>query len=78
MAQFFFHCSNSEKVLVDRSGYDLHDLVEVRRRASGIMRRCIEMGAVDGDCRDWLMHVVDEMDEEVFVLPFADMIGRPN
>ncbi len=76
MAQFFFHCTSSEKVLVDRSGDDLLDLAEVRRRASGIMRRRIETGAVDGDCRDWLMHVVDEEDEEVFVLSFSDVIGR--
>jgi hypothetical protein len=40
------------------------------------MRRCIETGAVDGDCRDWLMHVVDEEDEEVLILPFSDVIGR--
>ena len=78
MAQFFFHCTSREKVLVDRTGYDLHDLVEVRRRASGIMRRCIETGMADGDWRDWLMHVVDEADEEVFVLPFAEAVGRPH
>ena len=76
MAQFFFHCTSSEKVLVDRSGDDLLDLTEVRHRASSIMRRCIETGTVDGDCRDWLMHVVDEEDEEVFVLSFSDVIGR--
>jgi hypothetical protein len=76
MAQFFFHCTSSEKVLVDSTGYDLLDLVEVRHCASGIMRRCVETGAVDGDCRDWLMHVTDEEDEEVFVLPFSDIVGR--
>ena len=76
MAQFFFHCTSSEKVLMDRSGYDLPDLTEVRHRASGIMRRCLETGAVDGDCRDWLMHVVDEEDEEVLILPFSEVIGR--
>ena len=42
------------------------------------MCRCIETGAVDGDWRDWLMHVTDEEDEDVFVLPFADMLGRPH
>ena len=76
MAQFYFHCTSREKVLVDRTGYDLLDLAEVRRRAGGVMRRCIETGAVDGDWRDWLMHVTDEEDEEVFVLPFADVVGR--
>ncbi len=51
MAQYFFHCTSRKRVLVDRTGYDLPDLVEVRRRAGGVMRRCIETGAVDGDRR---------------------------
>ncbi len=76
MAQFFFHCTSSEKVLVDQSGDDLLDLAEVRHRASAIMRHRMETGVVDGDCRDWLMHVTDEEDEEVFVLSFSDVIGR--
>ncbi len=51
MAQYFFHCTSRKRVLVDRTGYDLPDLVEVRCRAGGVMRRCIETGAVDGDRR---------------------------
>ena len=78
MAQYFFHCTSRKRVLVDRTGYDLPDLVEVRCRAGGVMRRCIETGAVDGDWRDWLLHVTDEEDEDVFVLSFSDMIGRPH
>ena len=78
MAQYFFHCTSRKRVLVDRTGYDLPDLVEVRRRAGGVMRRCIETGAVDGDRRDWLLRVTDEEDEDGFVLPFSDVIGRPH
>jgi hypothetical protein len=76
VAHFFFHFIRRSKLMVDRTGYDLLDLVEVRRYASGIVHRYIETGAVDGDWRDWHVHVTDEEGVEVFVTPFSDVIGR--
>ena len=76
VAHFFFHFVSRSKVMVDHTGYDLLDLAEVRHYASGIVRRCIETGAVDDDCRDWHVHVTDEEGVEVFMTPFSDVIGR--
>ena len=78
MAHFYFHCSNSQQILRDLSGYDLVDLVEARQRASGIIRRVIETGSARGDWRDWAVVVTDDEDEEMLVVPFSDVIGRPH
>jgi hypothetical protein len=76
MAHFFFHFISRSAVMVDTTGHDLLDLVEVRHHASSIMRQCIGTGTVDADWRDWHVHVTDEEGVEVFVTPFSDVIGR--
>ena len=76
MRQFFFHLKSRSRLLVDCSGYVLLDRDEARDRAFCVVRRCIETGAVQGDWRNWHVHVVDEEGEEVFVTPFSDVVGR--
>ncbi len=61
---------------MDCSGYVLLDRDEARERAAYVVRKCIETGIVQGDWRDWHVHVVDEEGEEVFVTPFSDVVGR--
>ena len=78
MAQFYFHCASTQQILRDRSGYDLVDLVEARQRASGIVRRVIKTGSARDDWRDWVIVVTDEEDDEMLVVPFSDVIGRPH
>jgi hypothetical protein len=51
------------------------DLAEARDRASCIVRSLImERGAEDW--RDWVVHVSDDSDDELFVLPFACILGK--
>ena len=75
MAQVYFHCSSSGGVWIDRSGQAVSDLAEARDRAACIVRSLImERGAEDW--RDWVVHVSDNSDDELFVLPFAFVLGK--
>ena len=75
MAQVYFHCSSSGGVWIDRSGQAVSDLAEARDRAACIARSLImERGAEDW--RDWVVHVSDDSDDELFVLPFALVLGK--
>jgi len=69
----YFHCANSHEVRVDRSGEAVNDLTEARDRAVGIVRSLI----MQRDAEDWRIHVSDS-DEEIFVLPFAFVLGKPH
>ena len=75
MAQVYFHCSSSGGVWIDRSGQAVSDLAEARDRAACIVGWLImERGAEDW--RDWVVHVSDDSDDELFVLPFAFVLGK--
>ncbi len=75
MAQVYFHCSNSREVRIDRSGEAVSDLAEARDRAACIVRWLIMRRDAE-DWRDWVVHVSDDFDDEIFVLPFAFVLGK--
>jgi hypothetical protein len=51
------------------------DLAEARDRAACIIRSLImERGAEDW--RKWVVRVSDDLDDELFVLPFAFVLGK--
>jgi hypothetical protein len=77
MVQVYFHCSNTEGMLVDRHGAAVSNLTEARDRAAQIMRSMI-MVPGDEDWRDWVLHVSDDDGEEIFDLPFISMLGKPH
>jgi hypothetical protein len=77
MVQVFFHCSNTEGILVDRHGAAVSNLTEARERASQIMRSMI-MVPSDEDWREWVLHMSDNDGEEIFDLPFTAMLGKPH
>ena len=75
MTQVYFHCSSSRGVRIDQSGEAVSDLAEARDRAACIVRSLImERGAEDW--RDWVVHVSDDFDDELSVLPFAFLLGK--
>ena len=76
MTQIYFHCSNSREVRIDRSGEAVSDLAEARDRAVCMVRSLI-MQRDQEDWRDWAVHVSD-LDDEIFVLPFAFVLGKPH
>jgi len=77
MTHVYFHCSNPEQVLLDPCGSDVEDLTEARERAVRVVREFVSSrGPVDW--RNWTLHVNDEDGEEIFVMPFAYILGRPH
>jgi hypothetical protein len=75
MTQVYFHCSNGRGVLIDRAGAAVGDLDDVRDQAARIMRSLI-MAECPEDWRDWVLHVSDDLGDEILVMPFAAVLGR--
>ena len=77
MTQVYFHCSNTKNVFVDRRGAMVDDLTEARDHATRLVKSFTNERSV-GDWRDWVMHVSDDQGDELFVVPFAFVLGKPN
>ena len=77
MAQVYFHCSNTEGVLIDRRGTCVADLIEAHEEATSVVRSLIAAPSLE-DWRGWVLHVSDEAGDEIFVLPFASVLGKPH
>jgi len=75
MAQVYFHCSNTQGVMIDRSGAAVGDMADARDHAACMMRSLM-MAANAEDWRDWVLHASDDLGEEIFVMPFASLLGR--
>ena len=77
MAQVYFHCSNSREVRVDQRGTAVSDLTEARDYAACIVQSLIMERSAE-DWRDWVVHVSDDFDVEIFVVPFSSVLGKPH
>ena len=77
MAQVYFHCSSSREVRVDESGGVVSDLAEARDYAACVVRSLIMENSAQ-DWRDWVVHVSDDFDEEIFEVPFSSVLGKPH
>jgi hypothetical protein len=77
MTQVYFHCSNTKKVFVDRRGAEVGDVVEARDHATRIVQSFTKARSLE-DWRDWILHVSDDQGDELFVVPFTFVLGKPN
>lgn len=77
MTHVYFHCSSAERVLLDQNGSDVEDLVEAHERAKQIVQQFVSSQTPD-DWRAWTMHVSDENGDDIFLMPFAYVLGRPH
>jgi hypothetical protein len=77
MAQVYFHCSSSREVRVDQLGSAVSDLTEARDHAACVVRSLIMESSAE-DWRDWIVHVSDDFDDEIFALPFSSVLGKPH
>lgn len=73
----YFHCSSGRRVLIDQCGADVDDLVAARDCAAGVVRSPIVANSAKV-CRDWVLHVSDDLGIEIFVVPFAFVPGKPH
>ncbi len=76
MAQVYFHCSNAQGVLLDKRGTEVDGLAEARARAAQVVAFLIASPGPE-DWRQWVLHASDDLGEELFAVPFAAMLGRP-
>ena len=77
MTQVYFRCSNPKEVLVDRCGAVVDDLAEARDHATRVVESFTCERSLD-DWRDWVLHVSDDRGDELFVVPFIFVLGKPN
>jgi hypothetical protein len=77
MAQVYFHCSTASGVVLDRLGSDVEDLDEIREHATRIIGMLLATPGPQ-DWREWVLHVADADGEEILVVPFSTLIGRPH
>ncbi|GLR90876.1 DUF6894 family protein [Bradyrhizobium iriomotense] len=75
MTHVYFHCSSNRGVLIDQCGAAVDNLIEARDHAAGVVRSLIVANSAR-DCRDWVLHVSDELGSEIFVVPFAFVQGK--
>jgi hypothetical protein len=62
---------------MDRRGSSVSDLIEACAEAINRVRSLIASTNLE-DWRDWVLHVIDEAGDEVFVLPFVSVLGKPH
>lgn len=77
MAQVYFHCSNTRGALIDRCGTVVDDLAEARDHAAGVVQSLISAASLE-DWRGWVLHVRDDLGDEIFVMPFTFALGKPH
>jgi hypothetical protein len=75
MTRVYFHYSNSEGVCVDQRGTAAGNLTEVREHATRVVHSLIATECPE-DWRDWTLHVSDDLDDEIFALPFSSVLGK--
>ena len=77
MTRIFFHCSNTRKVFLDYRGTMVVDLTDARDHATRVVQSVTNERSLE-DWRDWMLHVSDDQGDELFVVPFTFVLGKPN
>lgn len=77
MAQVYFHCSSAQGVFLDRCGNYVDGLRDACEHATQLVHTLISTPC-SVDWRDWVLHVSDGEGEEIFALPFSQIVGKPH
>ena len=75
MSKVYFHYSNSEGMCVDQRGTAVGNLTEVCDHASRVVHSLI-MAQGPEDWREWTLHVSDDLNDEILVVPFSSVLGQ--
>ncbi len=73
MTEVYFHCSDDQHVLIDQSGAAM-DLAEAREHAELLIRSYLMTPSAE-DWRSWILHVTDDLGDELFDVPFASVLS---
>ncbi|VIO74248.1 hypothetical protein CI1B_51330 [Bradyrhizobium ivorense] len=74
MPAVYFHCSDDQHVILDRAGAAMN-LAEARLHAERLVRSYLMTPSAE-DWRNWVLHVTDDLGDEIFELPFVDVLGE--
>jgi hypothetical protein len=74
MTEVYFHYSNAEGALLDARAV-VTDLADVRAYAELVVRSLI-MRPGPQDWRGWVLHVSDDLGDEIWALPFVSVLGK--
>ena len=77
MTHVYFHCSNRNELLGDRCGAVVDDLAEAPDHAACVVRSLTTARSLE-DWRGWILHVNDDLGDELFVVPFSFALGKPH
>lgn len=77
MTELYFHYSDAKGALVDGRTAAVTDLAEARAYAELVIRSLIMQPGPE-DWRGWVLHVSDDLGDELLALPFASVLGRPH
>ncbi len=74
MPHVYFHCSCTEQVLLNYGGADVADMSEAHEQAALVVRELLALPGPE-DWRDWMLHISDDLGEQLFALPFTAVMG---
>jgi hypothetical protein len=77
MATLYFHCAGSREVLLDRRGTEMEDIFDAPARAFQIIQAMLNSAGPE-DWREWSVHVRNIEGEELFMVPFSSVLGKPH
>jgi hypothetical protein len=62
---------------MDQRGADVGDLTEARECAARVVQSLITTPSLE-DWRQWSLRASDDLGDEIFVVPFASVLGKPH
>jgi hypothetical protein len=74
VTEVYFHCTDAENFIIDRRGAAMN-FTEAREHAERLVRSFLVSHNAE-DWRAWALYVTDDLGEEVFILPFACVLGK--
>jgi hypothetical protein len=77
MTTLYFHCAGSQEVYLDRRGSEVEDIFDARARAFQIIQTIVRSAGPE-DWREWNVHVRDGEGEELLLVPFSLVLGKPH
>ena len=77
MTHVYFHCSTGNGTLVDRCGAMANNLAESCDHAACVVRS-LAVARSPEDWRGRVVHANDDLSDELFIVPFAFVPGKPH
>ncbi|HEY2757654.1 MAG TPA: hypothetical protein VGJ01_18150 [Pseudolabrys sp.] len=74
MPEVFFRCPSAKRMLPNLRTAHVDDLTGARGHAAMAVRVLLALPGPD-DWREWVMHVIDDLGEEILALPFTSVMG---